>query len=136
MIRHLILTALLTTGLANAQTADEVATLIDQRSTPADMVSDMSMKLTAKNGSNRTLTTHTVRKGDTHMIMWFTAPADDRGVSLLQIEKPSGDEMRMWLPGFKKMRRISSSKRGDSFMGSDLSFEDLTSRDSDSRSMR
>ena len=37
--------------------------------------------------------------------------------------------MRMWLPAFKKVRRISAKKRGDSFMGSDLSFEDLSNRD-------
>jgi hypothetical protein len=39
--------------------------------------------------------------------------------------------MRMWLPAFKKIRRISSKKKGDSFMGSDLSYEDLSNRDLD-----
>jgi len=37
--------------------------------------------------------------------------------------------MRMWLPAFKKVRRISSKKKGDAFMGSDLSYEDLSSRE-------
>ena len=37
--------------------------------------------------------------------------------------------MKMWLPAFKKVRRISSKKKGDSFMGSDLSYEDLSNRD-------
>jgi outer membrane lipoprotein-sorting protein len=37
----------------------------------------------------------------------------------------------MWLPAFKKVRRISSKKKGDAFMGSDLSYEDLSSRDLD-----
>ena len=128
MIRNLLIVLPLLAGIAVAQTAEEVAKLIDERSSPVDLTSDMTMILTAKNGSRRTLTTHSVRKGDTHMILWFTAPADDRGVALLTIEKETGDEMRMWLPGFKKIRRISSSKKGGSFMGSDLSFEDLTSR--------
>ena len=35
----------------------------------------------------------------------------------------------MWLPDFKKIRRISSKRRGDSFMASDLSYEDLASRE-------
>ena len=39
--------------------------------------------------------------------------------------------MRMWLPAFNKVRRISSKKKGDSFMGSDLSYEDLSNRDID-----
>ena len=34
----------------------------------------------------------------------------------------------MWLPAFKKIRRISAKKRTDSFMGSDMSYEDLSSR--------
>jgi outer membrane lipoprotein-sorting protein len=37
----------------------------------------------------------------------------------------------MWLPGFNKFRRISSQKKSDSFMGSDLSFEDMTNRELD-----
>jgi len=57
------------------------------------------------------------------------APADDKGVSFLKIEhNDHDDEMRMWLPAFKKIRRISAKKRSDSFMGSDMSFEDLSSR--------
>ena len=36
--------------------------------------------------------------------------------------------MRMWLPAFKRVRRISARKK-DSFMGSDLTFEDLSNRD-------
>ena len=59
-------------------------------------------------------------------------PADDKGVAFLKIEHDDkADEMRMWLPAFKKVRRISSSKKGDSFMGSDLSYEDMTSRSLD-----
>ena len=37
--------------------------------------------------------------------------------------------MRMWLPAFKRVRRISAKKKGDYFMGSDLTFEDLSNRD-------
>ena len=34
----------------------------------------------------------------------------------------------MWLPAFNKIRRINSNRMNDSFMGSDLSYEDLNSR--------
>ena len=47
---------------------------------------------------------------------------DDRGVAFLKIEHDNkDDEMQMWLPAFKKVRRISAKKKGDAFMGSDLS---------------
>ena len=36
--------------------------------------------------------------------------------------------MRIYLPAFKKVRRISSKKKSDSFMGSDLSYEDMSNR--------
>jgi len=46
-------------------------------------------------------------------------------MAFLKIEYPDKDNlMKMWLPGFKKFRRIASSKQSDSFMGSDLSFEE------------
>ena len=62
-------------------------------------------------------------------IMWFLEPKDDKGVAFLKIENQGkDDEMRMWLPAFKKVRRISSKRKGDSFMGSDLSYEDMSSR--------
>ena len=65
-------------------------------------------------------------------IIWFLEPKDDRGVAFLKIEHDKKeDEMRMWLPAFKKVRRISAKKKGDAFMGSDLSYEDLSSRDLD-----
>tara|TARA_X000001036_G_C20389184_1_gene687980 strand:- start:231 stop:776 length:546 start_codon:yes stop_codon:yes gene_type:complete len=61
--------------------------------------------------------------------MWFLKPASDKGISFLKIEydnKP--DQMKLWLPAFKKIKRISSGKRSDSFMGSDMSYEDMSSR--------
>ena len=65
-------------------------------------------------------------------LIWFLEPKDDRGVSFLKIEhNDRDDEMRIWLPAFKRVRRISATKKGDSFMGSDLSYEDMTSRSLD-----
>ena len=47
-------------------------------------------------------------------IIWFLEPKDDRGVAFLKIEhNKKDDEMRMWLPAFKKVRRISAKKKGD-----------------------
>ncbi|MFC1543350.1 outer membrane lipoprotein-sorting protein [Candidatus Neomarinimicrobiota bacterium] len=112
-----------------AQTGYEVASMMDARKQPDDMVSDMTMILTSRTGSSRTLTVHSVRKGDDKQIIWFLSPADDRGVAFLKIEhEDQEDEMRMWLPSFNRMRRISSSAKGESFMGSDLSYEDMTMR--------
>jgi outer membrane lipoprotein-sorting protein len=114
-----------------AQTGYEIAKMIDGKIQPKDMISKTTMILTNKKGKTRisTMLSKSINGGE-KQIIWFLAPADDKGVSFLKIEHDGKeDEMRMWLPAFKKVRRIASTKKGDSFMGSDLSYEDLTSRD-------
>ena len=124
-----LLAALLMLTAVYAQSGPEIARMMDERKVPRDQTNDLTMILTSRNDSRRTLKVRSIGKGGDRQIVWFLAPADDRGVAFLRIEHEGrDDEMRMWLPSFRKMRRIASSRRGDSFMGSDLSFEDLTSR--------
>ncbi len=114
------------------QTGMDIARKMDERAEPDDMVNDMTMILTNKKGQTRTLKVHSVMQGREKQIIWFLEPADDRGVAFLKIEhEDRADELRMWLPGFGKMRRISSSKKSENFMGSDVTYEDMTSRDLD-----
>ena len=113
-----------------AQNGLEIATMVDERSIPKDIISKTTMLLTNKKGKTRTSTILSKSSNNgSQQILWFLSPSDDKGVAFLKIEHENkSDEMRMWLPAFKKVRRISSSKKGDSFMGSDLSYEDMTSR--------
>ena len=121
---------LLLIGWIFALTGDELAQQMDSRKTPIDSKVDLLMTLTNKKGKTRSSSLRSINKDDgAKQIIWFLAPADDKGVSFLKIEhNDHDDEMRMWLPAFKKIRRISAKKRSDSFMGSDMSFEDLSSR--------
>lgn len=114
-----------------AQSGYEIAKMVDEKNQPNDMISKTTMVLTNSKGKTRTSTMLSKSmNGGEKQIIWFLAPADDKGVAFLKIEhEERDDEMRMWLPAFKKVRRIASTKKGDSFMGSDLSYEDLTSRD-------
>ena len=107
-----------------------IAKMVDERKAPQDIVSKTTMLLTNSKGKTRTSTILSKSiNNSSKQILWFLNPADDKGVAFLKIEHvDKADEMRMWLPAFKKVRRISSSKKGDSFMGSDLSYEDMTSR--------
>ncbi len=124
---------MLLVGLVFALTGDELAQQMDSRKTPIDSKVDLLMTLTNKKGKTRSSSLRSINKDDgAKQIIWFLAPADDKGVSFLKIEhNDHDDEMRMWLPAFKKIRRISAKKRSDSFMGSDMSFEDLSSRQLD-----
>ena len=110
-----------------------IAKMVNERKAPQDIVSKTTMLLTNSKGKTRTSTILSKSiNNSSKQILWFLNPADDKGVAFLKIEHDDkADEMRMWLPAFKKVRRISSSKKGDSFMGSDLSYEDMTSRSLD-----
>ena len=113
-----------------SMTGDELSLLMDNRNSPNDISSDMNMEIVNKKGRKRTLKVKSISKDNSKkQILWFLSPADDKGISYLKIEhKNQDDEIRLWLPAFKKIRRISSKKKADSFMGSDLSYEDMTSR--------
>ena len=118
------------TSMIFSMTGDELSILMDNRKSPADISSDMNMEITNKKGRKRTLKVKSISKDNSEkQILWFLSPADDKGIAYLKIEhKNKDDEIRLWLPAFKKIRRISAKKKADSFMGSDLSYEDMTSR--------
>lgn len=119
--------------MAFGQSGYEIAKWVDEKPTPIDMSNKTSMVLTNSKGKSRTnMMVSKSTNGNKKQIIWFMEPKDDKGVAFLKIEHDDkDDEMRMWLPAFKKVRRISSKKKGDSFMGSDLSYEDLSSRELD-----
>ena len=114
-------------------TGYEIAEQINGKKKPPDMKSDMNMLLINKKAKIRSSSLRSITKdGGEKQIVWFLSPKDDKGVAFLKIEHDDkDDEMRMWLPAFKKVRRISSKKRSDSFMGSDMSYEDMTNRELD-----
>jgi outer membrane lipoprotein-sorting protein len=55
-------------------------------------------------------------------LVQFTAPAEVKGMGVLVLD---GDSMYVFLPGYQKVRRMGSHVRSQSFMGSDLSFEEV-----------
>lgn len=114
-----------------AQNGYEIAVQLHEKKTPQNLSNTMHMELT--NSKNR-IRNYKMRSksvtGNRKQIIWFIEPKEDRGIAFLKVAyEKKEDEMKMWLPAFKKIRRISSKKKGDSFMGSDLSYEDLSSRD-------
>ena len=116
--------------LVFSQSGRDIAEMIENRPAPDDLINKTVMILTNSKGKTRTHKMISKSKnGSEKQIIWFMEPKDDRGIAFLKIEhEDRDDEMRMWLPAFKKVRRISSKKKSDSFMGSDLSFEDLSNR--------
>ena len=114
-------------------TGYDIAKQMDDKKKPVDIKADLEMVLINNKGKKRISSIRSISAdGGKNQIVWFLSPADDKGVAFLKIEhNEKDDEMKMWLPAFKKVRRISSRKKSDSFMGSDMSYEDMTSRNLD-----
>jgi outer membrane lipoprotein-sorting protein len=56
----------------------------------------------------------------------FSTPAEVRGEGILFREKAGGDtDVQMYLPSFKKIRRVESQQQSGSFMGSEFSYSDI-----------
>jgi hypothetical protein len=59
----------------------------------------------------------------------FHAPAEVKGTGLLSLEAKTGDdEQWLYLPSFKKTRRVGQSELGDRFVGTDFFYEDMKRR--------
>ena len=60
----------------------------------------------------------------------FLAPPDLNGIKFLQIQKRDTDDERyIYLPEFKRIRRVSGKLRAGAFMTTDFSFADLDRRE-------
>jgi outer membrane lipoprotein-sorting protein len=70
--------------------------------------------------------------GDTEKIlMEFKSPRDVAGTGYLSFsynDESKDDDIWLYLPAMKRVRRITGSGKNDSFMGTDFTYEDMGSR--------
>ena len=67
-----------------------------------------------------------------HTIMVFHEPSSIKNTRFLQKENDGEDDDQwIYLPDLGRVRRISGGQGGDSFMGSDFTYDDLKSREID-----
>ncbi|MDR0685177.1 MAG: outer membrane lipoprotein-sorting protein [Spirochaetaceae bacterium] len=102
----------------------------------ADTTSTRSrMVITAKDGktSERMIDQYSKESGGrTLMLIEFKRPASVAGTRFLTIENQAGGEDRwIYLPSLGKTRRVAASEGGGSFMGTDFSYDDISSTDRD-----
>jgi len=114
-------------------TGYELAKMMDKKKQPKNSKSEISMTLiNLKKDRKKTKEMFSISKDNGNkMLIFFKTPKRDKGVGFLKIESDDNDKLSLFIPKLKKIRRISSSNQSDSFMGSDLSFEDMLSRDLD-----
>ena len=110
-----------------AQSAEQIrkkaADVVDLSS----MTMDFTINIRDGKGSERVrqLTMITGRFNDvTKTLIRFTAPSDVKGTALLIFDyEEKEDDMWIYMPALKKVRRIISSEKGKSFMAQNLQMQ-------------
>lgn len=93
---------------------------------------DLKMILRNKKGEKsvrliRTKTLEIEKDGDKSLMLFYT-PLDVKNTVFLSVShKNSDDDQWLYLPALKRVKRISSSNKGGAFMGSEFSYEDMSS---------
>ena len=114
--------------------AREIMTNVDEREDGDNQTSNMQMVLIDKRGKQRVRELRSFRKDqgiDEHSMMFFLSPADVEDTGFLTYDYDDADrddDQWLYLPALKKTKRIASSDKSGSFMGSDFSYADMTER--------
>ncbi|MDB5956951.1 efflux RND transporter permease subunit [Ramlibacter sp.] len=118
--------------LSHAET-DEAALM--QKSVDAikvrDSDSSATFTLTNRNGESRRRTTSSYTKlqpngSDNMRLVKFLSPSDINGTATLMVEHADrDDDLWVYLPALKKVRRLAAANKKDSFVGTDFSYGDM-----------
>jgi len=134
MIIKILLIASLTLSSLFAITGQEIAQKVHDRDDGDNSTAKMKMILIDKNGKKRVrdLKTFTKDKGEDKLkLMFFLTPADVKNTAFLTYDYEDSnkdDDQWLYLPELQKVKRIASSDKSSSFMGSDFTYSDMTSR--------
>lgn len=113
--------------------AGDLAQRVYDRPDGKDTATRFTMTLTRPGSTTRQRLAFSFRvdagSGNVRALLRFVDPADIRGTGLLVHSKAEGDaDQWLYLPALDQVRRIASERRGGSFVGSDLYYEDLQDR--------
>jgi outer membrane lipoprotein-sorting protein len=132
---HLLIAVILFCWCYSAKAQEPAAKEIMQKNFSASRIADYTMmnRLTLFNPAGQTRTRVTkaffkLQKNgvDYYRIVRFLEPADVKGTGMLTLEHAGGDDdVWIYLPALKKSRRIASSEKSSSFMGTEFSYADI-----------
>ncbi|MBT4569978.1 MAG: outer membrane lipoprotein-sorting protein, partial [Candidatus Marinimicrobia bacterium] len=135
-IKSILPMSILLSGMIFAQDLSglEVIQKVYDRPTGNDMTGNLIMTIENSRGNQRVRKikqfVKTVKNGE-KKIMYFLSPADVKNTSFMTWsydDASKSDDQWIYLPALKKVKRISSDSKGDYFMGSDFTYDDLGDR--------
>jgi outer membrane lipoprotein-sorting protein len=105
--------------LTTSQILEKVDNVINA---PTDQDLTIKLILIDKKGKEKMREMSMLQKGSDKRMVKFLSPADQRGIAFLSL---SNDIMYLYLPAFKKVRRIASHVKNTKFAGTDFTYEDM-----------
>ena len=120
-------------AFASDSNARKIMEQVDQRPDGDNRSADLEMILIDKNNNQRVRTIKSYTKDfkdDTYSALFFTAPVDVKNTAFLTYDyanRQKDDDQWLYLPALRKSKRIASSDKSSSFMGSDFNYSDMTS---------
>lgn len=127
----LISASAVTTVATALPSGDEIAQNINARNDGISLSRSMSMELIDRRGKKRVRETRAFRKyfGDEkRTVIHYLSPKNVKKTAFLTFDYPAinkDDDQWLYLPAMRKVRRISASDRGDYFLGTDFTYEDI-----------
>ncbi len=108
-----------------SETAQDVLKKVEGRQNEA-RDAEIQVKITTieKDGSKKTKEGIIYQKGEEKRVFRFISPADIKGLSILSTGK---DTRYIYLPEFKKVRRIAGHIKNQSFGGTDFTNDEISS---------
>ena len=109
----------------------EIIEKVNARFDGDQLTRNFTIELTDRRDVTRTEKTTGYRKyfGDEkRTVIFYTEPTNVRGTGFLTFDYPNpdiDDDQWLYLPALRKVRRISASDRGDYFLGTDLTYEEI-----------
>lgn len=98
-----------------------------------DLTAELEVKIISKNGRTRVRSvTQNIQASDAchncyNTLLRFVAPSDVKNTSVLSLEyEDTDDDQWLFLPALKKSRRISANNKKDRFMGTEITYEDIS----------
>lgn len=122
-------------GFADDPKAREIMKKVEARDDGDHMTSSMLMVLIDKNGDKRQKYFKNFSKDygkDEKRIMFIEKPANIKNTGFLTFDYDDADkddDQWLFLPALGKTKRIASTDKSGSFMGSDLNYSDMTDRE-------
>jgi len=115
----------------NLLDANTIAENTYTRNEGISMSRKLIMKLKDKRGKIRIRETISLRKyfgKEKKLVIFYETPTSVKGTAFLTFDYPEAnrdDDQWLYLPALRKTRRISAANRGDYFLGTDLTYEDI-----------